>query len=29
MFHFFDWAITPILKNIPGSLGDIERVKTQ
>ena len=25
MFHCFDWATTLILKNIPDSLGDIER----
>ena len=29
MFPCSDWATTPILENIPDSLGDIERVKTQ
>ena len=29
MFPYSDWATTPILENIPDSLGDIERVKTQ
>ena len=27
MFLYSDWATTHILKNIPDSLGDIERVK--
>ena len=27
-FPCSDWATTPILENIPDSLGDIERVKT-
>ena len=29
MFPCSDWATTHILENIPHSLGDIERVKTQ
>ena len=29
MFPCHDWATTPILENIPDSLGDIEIVKTQ